>query len=122
MADLDVEATVARLAGLDVGFSVAAGEVLAVLGPNGAGKSSIAAVITGLLHADRADVAGRRSDLTDTGQGISVPSTSDGSACCTRIRCCSRISACWETWNSRPGTAAVGPRPAAGGWLEAVRS
>ncbi|HPX36107.1 MAG TPA: ATP-binding cassette domain-containing protein [Mycobacterium sp.] len=72
MADLDVEATVAER-GLDVGFSVAAGEVLAVLGPNGAGKSSIAAVIAGLLHADRAVVRVGDRILTDTGRGISVP-------------------------------------------------
>lgn len=72
MADLHVEATLAAR-GLDVSFSVAAGEVLAVLGPNGAGKSTMAAVITGLLTADRALVRTGDRILTDTAQGVFVP-------------------------------------------------
>ena len=72
MADLHVEATVAGR-GLDVGFSVAAGEVLAVLGPNGAGKSTTAAVIAGLVTAEHAVVRVGDRTLTDTTRGIAVP-------------------------------------------------
>ena len=45
MAELTVAATLADR-GLDVQFTIAAGEVLAVLGANGAGKSTTAGVIT----------------------------------------------------------------------------
>ena len=72
MADLEVSATVASR-GLDVRFSVAAGEVLAVLGPNGAGKSTTVAVIAGLLQADNAVVRVGTRTLTDTGAGVAVP-------------------------------------------------
>ncbi|MGI9162538.1 MAG: sulfate/molybdate ABC transporter ATP-binding protein [Mycobacterium sp.] len=72
MPDLHVRATVVDR-GLDVGFSVAAGEVLAVLGPNGAGKSTTAAVIAGLLDADSAMVRIGDRTLTDTSRGVSVP-------------------------------------------------
>ncbi len=72
MADLHVEATVAAR-GLDVGFSVVAGAVLAVLGPNGAGKSTTAAVIAGLVPADRAIVRVGDRTLTDTTRGVAVP-------------------------------------------------
>lgn len=72
MADLEVSATVASR-GLDVRFSVAAGEVLAVLGPNGAGKSTTVAVIAGLLQADDAVVRVGNRTLTDTGAGVAVP-------------------------------------------------
>ncbi len=59
--------------GIDVGFEVAAGEVLAVLGPNGAGKSSVAAVIAGVLHADQATVRVGDRTLTDTVRGVQIP-------------------------------------------------
>ena len=72
MPDLHVQATVVDR-GLDVGFSVAAGEVLAVLGPNGAGKSTTAAVIAGLVDADSAMVRIGDRTLTDTARGVSVP-------------------------------------------------
>ena len=42
---------------IDVGFSVGAGEVLAVLGPNGAGKSTVLRVLAGLLRPDGGRVA-----------------------------------------------------------------
>ena len=72
MPDLHVEAVVADR-GLDIGFSVAAGEVIAVLGPNGAGKSTTAAVIAGLVDADSAVVRVGDRTLTDTARGVSVP-------------------------------------------------
>src|SRR6202012_2822139 len=57
---------------MDVEFSVAAGEVLAVLGPNGAGKSTALHVIAGLIRPD--DGVGRLGDrvLTDTTAGVDV--------------------------------------------------
>ena len=65
---------VLRLAarGLDIGFDVAAGEVLAVLGPNGAGKSTAAQVVAGLLSADEAVVRVGDRTLTDTARGVHV--------------------------------------------------
>lgn len=71
MAELEVSATVAAR-GLDVAFGVGPGEVLAVVGPNGAGKSSIAAVVAGLLRADRAVVRVGDRTLTDTAAGVNV--------------------------------------------------
>ncbi|MUL79357.1 sulfate/molybdate ABC transporter ATP-binding protein [Mycolicibacterium sp. CBMA 226] len=58
--------------GIDVGFDVAAGEVVAVIGPNGAGKSSVLHVIAGLLRPDAGavTVGGRR--LTDGASGLQV--------------------------------------------------
>lgn len=72
MTELHLRARVAQR-GLDVEFSVAAGEVLAVLGPNGAGKSTTIAVIAGLLRADDAVVRLGDRTLTDTGRGVCVP-------------------------------------------------
>lgn len=72
MAELTVAATLADR-GLDVQFTIAAGEVLAVLGANGAGKSTTAAVITGLLAADTAMVRVGDRTLTDTAAGVCVP-------------------------------------------------
>ena len=72
MTELHLRARVAQR-GLDVEFSVAAGEVLAVLGPNGAGKSTTIAVIAGLLRADDAVVRLGNRTLTDTGRGVCVP-------------------------------------------------
>ena len=77
---------------VDIEFGVAAGEVLAVLGPNGAGKSTALHVIAGLVRPDtRRGAVGDRV-LTDTAAGrVSCRPTTAGSACCCRIRCCSRI-------------------------------
>ena len=72
MTELHLRARVAQR-GLDVEFSVAAGEVLAVLGPNGAGKSTTVAVIAGLLRADDAVVRVGNRILTDTDRGVCVP-------------------------------------------------
>jgi molybdate transport system ATP-binding protein len=58
--------------GLDVQFSVAAGEVLAVLGPNGAGKSTALHVIAGLVRPDAGLVRLGERVLTDTRTGVSV--------------------------------------------------
>lgn len=72
MADLLVSLLV-RARGVDAQFSVAAGEVLALLGPNGAGKSTTAAVVAGLIDADRALVQVGGRTLTDTRRGLRVP-------------------------------------------------
>ena len=72
MTELHLRARVAQR-GLDVEFSVAAGEVLAVLGPNGAGKSTTVAVLAGLLRADDAVVRVGNRILTDTDRGVCVP-------------------------------------------------
>jgi molybdate transport system ATP-binding protein len=58
--------------GLDVQFSVPAGEVLAVLGPNGAGKSTVLHVIAGLLRPDVGLVRLGERVLTDTARGVNV--------------------------------------------------
>ena len=70
--ELVVSATVADR-GVDVEFSAAPGEVLAVVGPNGAGKSTVAAVIAGLIDATSALVRVGARTLTDTGRGVQVP-------------------------------------------------
>lgn len=57
---------------LDVEFSVAAGEVLAILGPNGAGKSSVLHVIAGLVRPGNGVVRLGERVLTDTAAGIDV--------------------------------------------------
>lgn len=72
MSELRLRAVAAERR-LDVEFSVAAGEVLAVLGPNGAGKSTVLHVIAGLLRPDHAVVRLGDRILTDTAAGIHVP-------------------------------------------------
>jgi molybdate transport system ATP-binding protein len=71
VSDLEVTVAVADR-GVDVAFTVAAGEVLAVVGPNGAGKSTAVSVVAGLLHADRARVRVGDRTLTDTDTGVHV--------------------------------------------------
>jgi molybdate transport system ATP-binding protein len=71
VSELQVRAVVAER-GLDVEFSVAAGEVLAVLGPNGAGKSTALHIIAGLLRPDAAVVRLGDRVLTDTAAGVHV--------------------------------------------------
>jgi molybdate transport system ATP-binding protein len=58
--------------GLDVEFSVAAGEVLALLGPNGAGKSTALHLIAGLVRPDRGEVRVGDRVLTDTATRVHV--------------------------------------------------
>lgn len=72
MSELQLRAVVSERQ-LDVEFSVAAGEVLAVLGPNGAGKSTALHVIAGLLRPDHGTVRLGTRLLTDTAAGINVP-------------------------------------------------
>lgn len=71
MSELQVRAVVAERS-VDVDFSVAAGEVLAVLGPNGAGKSTALHIIAGLLRPDEGVVRLGDRVLTDTAAGVHV--------------------------------------------------
>jgi molybdate transport system ATP-binding protein len=57
---------------LELEFSVAAGEVLAVLGPNGAGKSTVLHVLAGLVRPDEGEVRVGGRVLTDTSAGVHV--------------------------------------------------
>ncbi len=70
-SDLQLHAEVANR-DLDVRFSLAAGEVLAVLGPNGAGKSTVLHIIAGLLRPDVGVVRLGGRTLTDTARGVHV--------------------------------------------------
>ena len=71
MTDVGVRAIV-ESRGVDVEFTVAAGEVLAVLGPNGAGKSTALHVIAGLVRPDTGVVRVGDRVLTDTSTGTHV--------------------------------------------------
>src|ERR1700744_4642702 len=71
MSELQLRAVVGDR-GLDVAFSVPAGEVLAVLGPNGAGKSTALHVIAGLGHPATGLVQLGDRVLTDTIAGVDV--------------------------------------------------
>ncbi|MGH3525303.1 MAG: sulfate/molybdate ABC transporter ATP-binding protein, partial [Mycobacterium sp.] len=70
-SELQLRAVVADR-GLDVRFTVPAGEVLAILGPNGAGKSTVLHVIAGLLRPDVGLVRLGERVLTDTATGVNV--------------------------------------------------
>lgn len=59
--------------GVDIEFSTAAGEVLAILGPNGAGKSTALHTIAGLVRPDPGLVRLGGRALTDTAAGLFVP-------------------------------------------------
>jgi len=71
MTELQLRAVVSDRQ-VDVEFSVAAGEVLAVLGPNGAGKSTALHVIAGLIRPDDGFVRLGNRVLTDTAAGVDV--------------------------------------------------
>ncbi|BCH22694.1 branched-chain amino acid ABC transporter ATP-binding protein/permease [Mesorhizobium sp. L-8-3] len=57
---LEVEGLTKRFGGLvavnNMGFSIRAGEILALIGPNGAGKSTMFNLIAGALHADEGKI------------------------------------------------------------------
>jgi molybdate transport system ATP-binding protein len=72
MTGLQVRAALAER-NVEMEFSVAAGEVLAVLGPNGAGKSTALHLISGLVRPDRGLVRLGERVLTDTDAGVFVP-------------------------------------------------
>ena len=72
MSRLQLQARVAAR-GVDIEFSVDAGEVVAMLGPNGAGKSTALHVIAGLLRPDTGVVRLGTGVLTDTAAGVFVP-------------------------------------------------
>ena len=72
MTGVDVRAVVAHR-DVDIEFSVAAGEVLAVLGANGAGKSTALHVIACLIRPDTGHVRVGDRVLTDTAAGVFVP-------------------------------------------------
>lgn len=59
--------------GVDVAFSLRAGEVLAVLGPNGAGKSTILAALAGLVRPDTGHVRVGETVLFDSAAGVEMP-------------------------------------------------
>jgi molybdate transport system ATP-binding protein len=59
--------------GVDIEFSVAEGEVLAILGPNGAGKSTALHAVAGLVRPDPGVVRLGDRMLTDTAAGVFVP-------------------------------------------------
>ena len=69
MSELRVRAVVSARR-LDVDFSVAAGEVLAMVGPNGAGKSTALHVVAGLVRPDEGFVRLGDRVLTDTAAGL----------------------------------------------------
>jgi molybdate transport system ATP-binding protein len=72
MSGLTVRAVLAER-DVDLEFTVAPGEVLAVLGPNGAGKSTAMHVISGLVRPDRGLVRLGDRVLTDTDADVFVP-------------------------------------------------
>lgn len=51
----------------DVSLHVDEGEILGIIGPNGAGKTSLFNLITGLVKADRGNIALAGDDLTSKG-------------------------------------------------------
>jgi molybdate transport system ATP-binding protein len=68
---LEVRAVV-ESRGVDLEFTVPAGQVLAVLGPNGAGKSTVLHVISGLVRPDAGVVRVGGRVLTDALAGVHV--------------------------------------------------
>jgi molybdate transport system ATP-binding protein len=72
MLDVDVQLRLSRL-NLDVAFTVAAGEVLALLGPNGSGKSTTLRALVGLLPLAGGRVVLDGTVLEDPAKRVKVP-------------------------------------------------
>jgi molybdate transport system ATP-binding protein len=72
MTDLQLRAVVADR-GVDIEFSIAKDEVLAILGPNGAGKSTALHLIAGLVRPDSGEIRLGDRVLNDTAAGVFVP-------------------------------------------------
>ena len=72
MLDVDIQLRLSRL-NLDVAFTVAAGEVLALLGPNGSGKSTTLRALVGLLPLAGGRVVLDGTVLEDPGQHVKIP-------------------------------------------------
>ena len=123
MTDLQLRAVVVDR-GVDIEFSTAAGEVVAVLGPNGAGKSTALHVIAGLVRpdagwcgwatgADRHGVRGLRADTRSAGRRYCCRTTAVPAPQCRGQR---RVRA------TQPGSQAAPARGSAAGthWLNQV--
>lgn len=61
----------------DISFTVGEGEAIALLGRNGSGKSTLLKLISGVMGADRGDIAvrGRVAGLIDVGAGMHLDLT-----------------------------------------------
>jgi molybdate transport system ATP-binding protein len=70
--DVDIQLRLSRL-NLDVAFTVAAGEVLALLGPNGSGKSTTLRALVGLLPLAGGRVVLDGTVLEDPAQHVKIP-------------------------------------------------
>jgi len=72
MLDADIQLRLSRLT-LDIEFTVAAGEVLALLGPNGSGKSTTLRALVGLLPLAGGRVVLDGTVLEDPDQRVKIP-------------------------------------------------
>jgi molybdate transport system ATP-binding protein len=72
MLDADIQLRLSRLS-LDIAFTVASGEVLALLGPNGSGKSTTLRALMGLLPLAGGRVVLDGTVLEDPAQKVKIP-------------------------------------------------